>query len=162
MNAGGEPCTLCSSTARKSKRAEVRIQGVWEAQDWAGPPAQGFQLALLTVQYHSIIEYIYYQQTFLSTPLIYCPKLVWAVSLALWSLFYVTTSPPDQEPQPTFPVSLMLASVPRTSPFLLEISNQSWACFLNPAEANLGSRINAAQNFQVVSGSLHKHSKKEV
>lgn len=69
---------------------------------------------------------------------------------------------PDQELQPTIPVSLMLASVSRTSPFWLEILNQSWACFVNLAEANLCSRIYAAQNFQVVGGSLHKHSKKKV
>lgn len=74
-------------------------------------------------------------------------------------------SSPDQELQPTIPASLMLASVSRISPFLLEILNQSWACVINPAEAKLWSRIHAAQNFQAVSsnyGSLYKHNEKKV
>lgn len=71
----------------------------------------------------------------------------------------------DQELQPAIPVSLMLAPVSRVSSLLLEILNQSWVCFVNPAEANLWSRIYAAQDFQVVSsscGSPHKCCKKKV
>lgn len=133
---------------------------VWAVQDWAGSPELPAGIVDSSVAQHNRIHLLsedisFYGTYMLSKTSFNCPM----------KLILCNYSSLDQELQPTIPASLRLASVSRISPFLIEILNHSWACFVNPAEANLWSRTDEAPNFQDVSTSysfLHKCSNKKV
>ena len=81
------------------------------------PPVQGIQVALPRVQHHVRIQCVYYQQTFLTTTLIYCAQFIWAVCLSLWSLLYIITLHQSGDYNLTFLSPWCSPSLPKSSPF---------------------------------------------